>query len=199
MNSSRLNQLMTGLTADAKKKHFKAGEVIVTEHSRVQSIPMLIQGSVKVVRIDDDRELVLYYLQPGEACVMSFMAGMFNDIHNVRMVAEEACDIAFIPIDSFQTVLREHPDMLTYMFQIYHKRFGELLDLVDAVAFRKMDERLLQFLEKRAELSGSRVLTITHEQLAQELGTAREVVSRLLKQMETKGLLELGRNRIQLM
>jgi len=199
MNQIQLQKLIAGLSTAGKRKKFQTGEVIVTEHSRVQSIPMLMEGSVKVVRIDEDRELVLYYLQPGETCVMSFMAGMFNDVHNVRMVAEEACEIAFIPIDQFKAVLREHPDMLTYMFQIYHKRFGELLDLVDAVAFRKMDERLLQFLEKRAEVSGSRILTMTHEQLAQELGTAREVVSRLLKQMETKGLLELGRNRIQLM
>lgn len=93
----------------------------------------------------------------------------------------------------------DQPALLTYMFQIYHKRFGELLDLVDAVAFKKMDDRLLQYLEKKSELTGSRSIHLTHEQIALELGTVREVVSRLLKQMESKGLVVLSRNKIDLM
>jgi CRP/FNR family transcriptional regulator len=95
-------------------------------------------------------------------------------------------------------LIREFPEWLDYIFRLYHQRFEELLEVVNAVAFKKMDERLLLFLEKKAEVSQSNVLSVTHEQLATELGTARAVVSRLLKQLEVEGLVKLGRNKITL-
>ena len=85
------------------------------------------------------------------------------------------------------------------MFRLYHKRFEELLDVVNEIAFKKMDERLLNYLENKAALSKSNIISITHEQMANELGTARVVISRLLKQLETEGVVELGRNKITLL
>ena len=94
---------------------------------------------------------------------------------------------------------KEFPEWLDYIFRLYHKRFEELLEVVNAVAFKKMDERVHDFLIKKSDLSNSKTLHITHEQLANELGTARVVISRLLKQMEDEGLIQLGRNKITLM
>lgn len=94
--------------------------------------------------------------------------------------------------------MKEYPEWLDYMFRLYHKRFEELLEVVNAIAFKKMDERLMDYLEKKVKLTGSNTISITHEQLANELGTARVVVSRLLKQLETEGVVELGRNKISL-
>ena len=198
MTSRSLSEVMSALIAAGILKSFRAGDTIVGERSYVNSVPMVVSGTVKVIRSDAERELVLYYLQPGDGCVMSFMASLFNDTHNVRMVAEEPCQVSFVPIDLVQQALREHPSLMLSMVQTYHKRFGELLDLVDDIAFRKLDERLAQYLERKAALTGSRSIHLTHEQIAQELGTAREVVSRLLKQMESKGLLEISRNRIEI-
>jgi CRP/FNR family transcriptional regulator len=130
---------------------------------------------------------------------MSVLAGLYHDTSKVKAVAEEDSEILFIPVEKMQQLIRKHPEWLNYIFQIYHKRFEELLDVVDAVAFKNMDERLLQFLQKRSKVLESKTLRITHEQLAQELGTAREVISRLLKKMEAEGLVELGRNRITLL
>ncbi|MDZ7805569.1 MAG: Crp/Fnr family transcriptional regulator [Gracilimonas sp.] len=180
-------------------KTFKAGDEIVSEDAPVQSIPIVLRGSLKVMQSDDEfREMVMYYLQPGETCVMSFLAALYNDTSKVKAVAEEETEVVFIPIGKMRELMSKDPKWLNYVFQIYHKRFEELLDVVNAIAFKKMDERLLQFLEKKAEVSGSRDIKITHEQLGQELSTAREVISRLLKQMENEGLVELGRNRITL-
>lgn len=178
-------------------KSFSAGRTIVNEDAQIRSIPIVLEGSVKVIQSDDElKEMVLYYLRPGETCVMSVLAGLYQDTSKVKAVAEEDCEILFIPANTFNDLIRKNPAWLNYIFQIYHKRFEELLGVVDAVAFKNMDQRLLQFLEKRADLSNSRTLSMTHEQLAQELGTAREVVSRLLKKMEEEGLVELGRNKI---
>ncbi len=180
-------------------KNFKAGDVIVSDHTSIHSIPIVLSGSLKVMQSDDEfREMVMYYLQPGETCVMSFLAALYNDTSKVKAVAEEDSEIVFIQIGKMRELMSKDPKWLNYIFQVYHKRFEELLDVVNAIAFKKMDERLLQFLKKKAEVSGSNDIKITHEQLGQELGTAREVISRLLKQMESEGLVELGRNRITL-
>jgi len=191
--------LLSGLIQSGIRKRFQEGETIVSEHSYVRSVPIVVDGRVKIIRSEADKELVLYYLQPGEGCVMSFMAALFNEMQTVRMVADQDCIVSFVSIDDVQAAMRDSPELLMYMFQVYHKRFGELLDLVDAVAFRKMDDRLLHYLEKKAHLTQSSILHLTHEQIALELGTAREVVSRLLKQMESKGMLDISRNRIVLL
>lgn len=181
-------------------KQFGPGETIVSENASVHSIPIVTKGSIKVLQSDDTyKEMVLYYLRPGETCIMSFLAGLYHDTSKVKAVAEEKSEVVFIPVEKIRELIREYPEWLNYIFQIYHKRFEELLEVVDAVAFKNMDERLLSFLKKRSEVIGSRTLTMTHEQLAQELGTAREVISRLLKKMEAEGLVELGRNKIILM
>ncbi|SMO47593.1 Crp/Fnr family transcriptional regulator [Fodinibius sediminis] len=181
-------------------KQFKEGQTIVSEGANVHSIPIITKGSVKVMQSDDThKEMVLYYLRPGETCVMSFLAGLYQGTSKIKAIAEEPCEVLFIPVARFRILIREHPEWLNYIFEIYHKRFEELLGVVDAVAFKNMDERLLQFLQKRAEVSGSRILKITHEQLAQELGTAREVVSRLLKKLEEEERVVLGRNKIRLL
>jgi CRP/FNR family transcriptional regulator len=117
----------------------------------------------------------------------------------VRAVAEETTDILFVPVSKVKELIREYPEWLDYIFRLYHQRFEELLEVVNAVAFKKMDERLLLFLEKKADITQSNTLSVTHEQLANELGTARVVVSRLLKQMEVEGLVQLGRNKITLL
>jgi CRP/FNR family transcriptional regulator len=192
------SELLTTLIESGIRKVFREGETIVNERSYMNSVPIVESGRIKVIRSDADKELVLYYLQPGDGCVMSFMASLFNEPQSVRMVADGDCNVSFVSIDMVQKVMREHPELLTYMFQVYHRRFGELLDLVDAVAFKKMDERLIQYLKKKSKLTQSRSINLTHEQIALELGTAREVVSRLLKQMESKGILIIGRNRIEL-
>lgn len=88
---------------------------------------------------------------------------------------------------------------MDHIFRLYHKRFEELLEVINAVAFKKVDERLLLLLVKKVELTGSKLFAVTHEQLANELGTARVVVSRLLKQLEEDGKLRLGRNKVEML
>jgi CRP/FNR family transcriptional regulator len=152
------------------------------------------------MRTDEDgREILLYYIKAGESCIMSFLGGMHHDTSKVKAVAEEETEILFLPIDKVSLLIKEYPEWLDYIFRLYHKRFEELLEVVNAVAFKKMDERLLNFIKKKCNLTNSRTLNVTHEQLANELGTARTVVSRLLKQMEDEGLVKLGRNNIFLL
>jgi CRP/FNR family transcriptional regulator len=180
-------------------KTFKEGDVILSEDGYIKAIPLVTKGTIRVMRTDEDgKELLLYYIQPGESCIMSFLGGIHHDTSKVKAIAEEETEILFVPIDKVNLLIKEYPEWLDYIFRLYHKRFEELLEVVNALAFRKMDERLLNLIKLKCNLTQSRVLDVTHEQLANELGTARVVISRLLKQMEHEGLVKLGRNRISL-
>lgn len=185
------------LSAYGIAKTFSEGDVILHESAYIKAIPIVKSGSIRVLRTDDDgREILLYYIKAGESCIMSFLGGIHHDTSKVKAIAEEATEILFIPIDKVSLLIKEYPEWLDYIFRLYHKRFEELLEVVNAVAFKKMDERLLNFIKKKCEHTKSNTLSVTHEQLANELGTARVVVSRLLKQMEDENLVKLGRNKI---
>lgn len=181
-------------------KTFHEGDVILNENAYIRAIPIVTSGSIRVLRTEEDgREILLYYIRPGESCIMSFLGGIHQDTSKVRAVAEEDTEVLFIPMDKVSMLIKEYPEWLDFIFRLYHKRFEELLEVVNSVAFKKVDERLLDLLKVKCANSGSKTLSVTHEQLANELGTARVVVSRLLKHMEEDKLLILGRNKIELL
>lgn len=182
------------------QKNYKAGSIILNENAHIRSIPIVTKGVMKVIRMEDDgREILLYYIKAGESCIMSFLGGLHNETSKVKAEVEEDAEILFLPMEKVTLFIKDYPQWLDYIFRLYHKRFEELLEIVNAIAFKKVDERLLNLLNKKAEMTQSKTLLITHEQLANELGTARVVVSRLLKQLEETGQLQLGRNKIQLL
>lgn len=180
-------------------KTFLEGDVILSEDAYIKAIPIVTKGSLRVMRTDEEgREILLYYIKAGESCIMSFLGGMHHETSKVKAIVEEPTEILFVPIDKVSLLIKEYPEWLDYIFRLYHKRFEELIEVVNAVAFKKMDERLLNLIKVKAANIHSHTLYVTHEQLANELATARVVVSRLLKQMEDEGLVELGRNKITL-
>lgn len=182
------------------RKEYEAGSVILDENASIRSIPIVTKGTLKVIRTEEDgREILLYYIKAGESCIMSFLGGMHNETSKVKAEVEEDAEILFLPMDKVSLFIKEYPQWLDYIFRLYHKRFEELLEIVNAITFKKIDERLLNLLIKKRELTENNILHITHEQLANELGTARVVVSRLLKQLEEIGKVRLGRNKITLM
>ncbi|GAD05347.1 transcriptional regulator, Crp/Fnr family [Porphyromonas crevioricanis JCM 15906] len=181
-------------------KTYEAGSVILNENAYIRSIPIVTRGVMRVIRTEEDgREILLYYIKAGESCIMSFLGGLHNETSKVRVEVEDDAEILFLPMDKVSLFMKEHPEWLNYIFRSYHKRFEELLETINAIAFKKVDERMLSLLRKKSELTGSSTIQITHEQLATELGTARAVVSRLLKQLEEAGQVRLGRNKISLM
>ena len=192
-------ELVEKLYEHGIQKNYSSGEIILNDNANIRAIPIVIKGSAKVMRTDEEgKEILLYYLKAGESCIMSFLGGTHHELSKVKVIAEEDTEILFLPTEKVSFFLKEFPQWLDYIFMLYNKRFEELLEVVNAVAFKKMDERLLNFIKMKCEHTNSKTLNVTHEQLANELGTARVVVSRLLKQMEDEGLVQLGRNKITL-
>src|SRR6218665_3882435 len=179
------------------EKTYTAGSTILNENAHIRSIPIVVKGSLRVIRTEEDgREILLYYIKAGESCIMSFLGGLHNETSKVKAEVEDDAEILFLPVEKVSLFIKEYPQWLDYIFRLYHKRFEELLEIVNAIAFKKVDERLLSLLQKKSSLAVSKTIQTTHEQLANELGTARAVVSRLLKQLEENGTVKLGRNKI---
>jgi len=193
------SELVEKLYQNGITKHYQQGDIILDENASIRAIPIVMKGMMKVIRTEEDgREILLYYIKAGESCIMSFLGGMHKEKSILRAEIEEESEILFLPVEKASLFMKDYPEWVDYIFRLYHKRFEELLDIINAIAFKKVDERLLQLLEKKSEISQSKTVFTTHEQLANELGTARVVVSRLLKQLEDAGKLKLGRNKIVL-
>lgn len=193
-------ELIEKLQQFSIRKNYAAGEVILNENASIRSIPIVTRGTLKVIRTEDDgREILLYYIKAGESCIMSFLGGMHNEKSVLRAEVEDDAEILFLPVEKVSLFIKDYPAFLEYIFKLYHKRFEELLDIINAIAFKKVDERLLDLIYKKHDMAEGDTISVTHEQLANELGTARVVVSRLLKQLEEKGLIKLGRNKLTIL
>ncbi|MBW8361224.1 MAG: Crp/Fnr family transcriptional regulator [Kaistella sp.] len=188
------------IAASRDLKHFPSGSVILDINSYVNYIPLVISGSVKVVRTEEDgREILLYYLTPGESCISSILSGLAQDTSKVKAIVEEDAEILMLSLSKGKEWLTKYPEWSTFVFQLYHKRFEDLVTMVNSIAFQKVDVRLLYLLDQKSQLYKSKELSVTHQQLADELGITREAVSRVLKQIETEGKIKLSRNKITLL
>lgn len=180
-------------------KDFEPDMVLLREGNHIKMVPVVLSGCLKICREDDEgRDMLLYYIRPGESCIMSFLGGLHQSDSKVKAIVDEPSQVLFLPVDKVNQWVKNYQSWNEFMFRLYHKRFEELLNLVNAIAFQKVDSRLIDLLQQKIERLGSNELSVTHQQLADELNTAREVVSRLLKQLEKDGKVELSRNKIRI-
>lgn len=188
-------QLLGAIEKEAKVMEFEAGQTIIDKGQYIKMVPIILQGSVKVLRTDDaGHELFLYYIESGETCAVSLTCCSTSTPSDIKAVAEEKTVILGVPVRKHEQWTNEYRQWKDFVALTYQKRFQELLLTIDAIAFQKMDERLLGYLITKSKQLKSLELSITHQEIASELGSSREVISRLLKQLEKKKLVELGRN-----
>jgi len=182
-----------------KLTEFSAGTVIMDVGQYVKLVPLVIEGAIKVSREDEDgHELFLYYLQGGQTCSMSFTCCMMNKKSEIRTIAEENTKMIGIPIRYVDEWMTKYQSWKNFVMQTYDFRMMELVRTIDSIAFHHMDERLLAYLDKKAQATHSKVINATHQEIAYDLNASREAVSRLLKQLENDGRVKLGRNKIEL-
>lgn len=178
----------------------KAGGTIMDIGQTVRTMPIILSGSIKVSRTDEDgREILLYYVNPNESCAMTFTCCMQQHASEIKAVAEEDVEMLAIPVGSMDEWMAKYPSWKSFVMRTVQNRFHELLKTIDQIAFQKLDERLENYLKEKAKTTGSSLLNISHEQIAKELASSREVISRLLKKLETDKKLLLYRNQIKLL
>jgi len=182
-----------------KLKKLKADDWMLDIGDPILYMPLLLKGQLRVLREDaDGHELLIYYIRPGETCAMSLICCSGNAVSNVRAVAEEDSELLLLPIQIIDEWTTKYPSFKTFILKTYQHRFEELLNTIDGIAFHNLDDRLSQLLKQKSEKEGSELKT-THQELANQLNSSREVISRLLKQMERKGKIQMGRNKITLL
>ncbi|MEZ4825105.1 MAG: Crp/Fnr family transcriptional regulator [Bacteroidia bacterium] len=180
-------------------KTYEAGDVMMDYGSYIRMVPLVLDGWIKVMREGEDgNELFLYYLNAGDACSMSFTCCMMEKQSVIRTTAEEKTTIIGIPVRYAEEWMGRYANWRNFVMLSYDNRMFELVKTIDNIAFRKMDERLLDYLQKKASVAGTNEVQATHQEIANDLNASREAISRLLKQLETLGQVQLGRNKITL-
>ena len=190
-------ELKKELNSVAKMYNSSAGDIIMDIDQTIDQIPLVIKGSIKILREDEEgNEIFLYYLEPGQACATSITCCLSGQRSTIRAIAEDDTQFMGIPVQYSDEWMLKYKSWKNFVMNTYSERFEELLKAIDQLAFKKMDERLSKYLHDKAELHDSCEINISHQEIAYDLNTSREVISRLLKQLEKIGSIKLGRNRI---
>lgn len=189
--------LLNDITKVAKIESVPAGQIMIDYGEIMKKIPLLFEGKLKVFREDDrGNELFLYYIDAGQGCAVSFAC--FDKMSSIRAEAVEDSKFLSIPTKYMEIWMVKYPEWNKFVLRIYNQRFEEVLDTLNQVAFYKLDERLLDYLEKHVIALDTNTLSLTHAEIAIELNTSREVISRLLKKLELSGKVSMSRNQIVL-
>jgi CRP/FNR family transcriptional regulator len=160
---------------------------VMREGQYVKAVPIVASGLVKVFTRHEDKELLLYYIQPGESCIMTFDACLKNVPSKVYAITEKKSEVLLMSTENLLRWMKEYPELNSLFFLQYNVRYNELLTMINQLLFEKMDNRIMEYLKAKVNLIGKNPLKVSHRQIANDLGTAREVVSRLMKKLENEG------------
>lgn len=164
----------------------------------LRAIPIILSGVIKVVKTDtEDNKLLLYYVNKNETCVLSLLQGALGKDRTIAAHVEEDAEIMFVPVEKAVIWMQTYPEWTEFVLQSYYKRFDELLQALSSVSAEKLETRVIKYLRQRRKIGGNKVINITHQHMASDLATNRVVISRLLKTLENKGFVKLGRNKIE--
>ncbi len=177
---------------------FSKGDEILREEQFVKVLPIVLEGLVKVYSRFNDKELLLYYIEPSQSCVMSFYAALKNTPSKVFASVEEDSKILLIPVNYITKWIKEYPDFNELFYNQFNLRYLELLDTIGHILIDKMDKRLYEHLKKKSHLYANQTIKMSHSQIANELGTAREVITRVLKKLETEGKIVQNMGKIKI-
>ena len=187
--------LLQAILDKGQLMHLEPGRVMMEPGQFVKMVPIVLEGSIKIMRMDEEgKELFLYYLDAGETCALSLTCCSASKPSEIKAVVEEKTTIIGIPVGMHEQFSDEFKQWKDFVSNTYQSRFHEMLIALDAVAFKRMDERLMRYIVTKMKQHKTNELNTTHQEIANELGTSREVISRLLKQLEKKKWIELGRN-----
>lgn len=181
------NELLQEIAGNGVIQDVPLGMEILKEGQYVKMIPIVLEGLVKVFTRTEEKELLLYYIGSTQSCIMSFSAGLTNSPSRIYAITEEPSMLLLLPTDKLNKWVKQFPAINDLFYHQYNLRYTEMLDTINSLLFGRMDHRLYNYLLEKSKLKGEKTLDIRHKQIATELGTAREVVTRVLKKLEQEG------------
>ncbi|MHA6247219.1 Crp/Fnr family transcriptional regulator [Pontibacter sp. CAU 1760] len=189
--------LLEEIMRESTLKELEEGEEAMRTGQFIKSTILLLSGLLKVYREDDEgNEFLMYYLEPGNACALSMMCTAKNEKSQIMAKAVSDAEIILIPSHLSESWLAKYKTWHNFVIASYRQRFDELLQTLDSIAFKGLDERLLFYLKRHVKVSGNEI-KLSHQQIAYELNSSREVISRLLKKLEQTGAITLHRSYLE--
>ncbi|WP_422081531.1 Crp/Fnr family transcriptional regulator [Ulvibacterium sp.] len=193
-------ELLEEISEVAFYKKVREGELLMDIGQSITHMPLLLNGAIKILREDEKGdELVLYYIERGDTCTLTFSCCMGKNTSEIRAVAETDTELFMIPVEQLEIWMAKYQSWREFILDSYHIRVKELLETVDTLAFMRMDERLLKHLQDKAKVNHNEVISTTHQEIAYDLNTSRVVISRLLKKLEKEGKIQMHRNQIEVL
>lgn len=192
-------KLREEILANCQIKTFKKGDVIVREGQFVKVVPIVVSGVIRVFQTKEDREILLYYVEPKQTCMMSLSACFFNNESPSQAVAVDKTEVLIVPTRLITKWQKEYSSWNQFVIRTFRNRYDELLNTFESVAFDHIDKRVMEYLECRVSRQVDKKVKISHLELANELGTTRVVISRILKQFELDKKIKLYRGAIELL
>lgn len=193
-------ELVEEIEKEAVFKTIDANEVLMRKGQYVKSIAFVLSGCIKIYRENEDgEEFFMYYISPGEPCMGSVISTSLAPITEITAIAEETTDLLMIAMPVMDNLMLKHKSCYKFVVQTYLRRLDDLVIVIDNIAFRNMDERLEFYLKRYTEKNGKNFVELSHQQIADDLNSSREVISRLLKKMEQRQMIRLQRNLIELL
>ncbi len=181
-------------------KSFLSGDILMQTGQYIKNTVLVLSGRIKIFRQDDSGgEFFMYYLQPGQACAISMICATKNQKSQIMAKVVEDAELLMVPLLLMDKWMIQHRSWYEFVIDTYRSRFEEVLEVVDSIAFQAMDERLIFYIKKHLDSCRCLDLKLTHQEIATELNSSREVISRLLKKMERQGLVKLHRNQIEIL
>jgi CRP/FNR family transcriptional regulator, anaerobic regulatory protein len=181
-------------------RHFSEGTVFMRTGQYFKSTMIILSGLVKIYREDEEgNEFFMYYLEPGKACALSFICSRKQEVSELTAKADKETEVIAIPLEAMERWTTQYKSWNEFALMNYRERFEELLLTIDQVAFRNMDERLIFYLKKHQQQHNTNLINLTHQQIATELNSSREVITRLLKKLADKNMIRLHRQNIELL
>ena len=184
----------------ASFSQFKADDYLIEIGDYIKTMPLLLNGAIKILREDENGdELLLYFLERGDTCAMTLTCCMGQSKSRIRAIAETDGALLMIPVEKMEDWLTKYKTWRNFVFDSYNVRLMEMLEAIDTLAFMNLDERLYKYLTDKAKVLGNTEINTTHQEIAYEMHTSRVVISRLLKALELKGTIKLHRNKIEIL
>ncbi len=194
------SDLIDTIAAQGKFMEVRKGTLIMDVGDPIPGLPLLLQGAIKILRVDEQGdEMLIYFLEAGDSCAMTLGSFFGVSKSSIRAVAEQDSSLVIVPMEKAYDWVGEYSDFRQFVIESFNTRLQELVEAMDSLAFLDLHGRLTKYLSNRVKVNGTTTLDTTHAEIAADLHTSRVVVSRILKQLEREGTIELHRNRIEVL
>ena len=189
------SELIEEIKSIGQQKVVKSGEELMDIGNTISQFPLVLDGSLKVLTEDEDgNELLLYYLESGDTCAMTLQCCLNNSKSTIRVRVETDATLIFIPVVKMEEWVVKYKSWRNFVFDSYNERLQEMLKAIDSLAFKNLEERLVNYLKDKVMVSRNEEVKLTHKEIALELNTSRVVISRLMKKLEFQGIIKQAHN-----